>query len=406
MPEPPQFFSQQQQHSRSVATTTKQQQSGNNNVIDAQQQRQAKLPETMPATEEETPFYHDAREGLLISAANKRKKALMHFNFFLSKYCKQIGVSVVGMNAITYQGLPPHQSEEAVFEFWDKLIGAFITYMGTDARAACNPKGARIGQATAEGYCSSVKVYLEDKFRTKPALPVFRDKQWRQLRDKLKTFFPQRDTTQGAVPSTRQDREAIATACVWIGSPEFAEFWHFLNATHHCSGRGTESALVKAEGVKAVDVNEALYSYETLAVDIQRQKKKDTTIQTLPIYPHRNGILEDFYFSLLHHIVINGCQHEYMFPLFSEAALKKTSEVSREYNKSLKQLRTSCETLADEINESLTSHSNRKGSTQLMAENPKLGFAGIHRTGFSSVSIHTVVSLSLLLSLLSLPVVS
>eukprot|EP00934_Nitzschia_sp_Nitz4_P005655 Nitzschia sp. Nitz4//scaffold151_size53849//51193//51936//NITZ4_006733-RA/size53849-processed-gene-0.66-mRNA-1//1//CDS//3329537174//5645//frame0 len=241
--------------------------------------------------EQLTVFYHDAREGLLSSADNKRKKALKHFTFFFQKYCKQIGVDFVEASDIPYHGLFPsvEESNDAI-EFWDRLWGAFVTYLGTDANAGCKPNGARIGQATAEGYCSSCKVYFEDRFRTKPELPVFQEKQWKKLREKLKSFFPKR-VTQGAAPSTRQDREALATACIWSGSPEFAEFWHLLNATYHCSGRGSETALVKADDAKVVDVNESLYSYEVLAVDIQRQKKGK--LQTLPIYPHRDS--ESFY---------------------------------------------------------------------------------------------------------------
>jgi len=36
-------------------------------------------------------------------------------------------------------------------------------------------------------------------------------------------------------PRTHQDREAVATACIWLGKPEL--------------GRGSEVSLVKAEGM-------------------------------------------------------------------------------------------------------------------------------------------------------------
>jgi len=297
-----------------------------------------------------TIFYHDAREGLLSSAANKRKKALKHFNHFLQKRCKQIGVDVVEADDIPYHGLLPlaEESDDAAIDFWDKLWGAFIFYMGTEAKARCKSTGARMGQAAAEGHCSSVKVHLENKFRTKPELPVFRDKQWKKLREKLKAYFPKR-STQGAAPSTRQDREALATACIWLGTPEFTEFWLLLHATYHCFGRGSETSLMKPEDTKTADVNESLHSYNVLAVQLQRQK--DGILQTLPIYPHREGVLEDFCFSLLHHVVINGCDHECTFPIFSKAALKtdksgkSDSVVSKEWTKLFRQLHNSFETL-------------------------------------------------------------
>jgi len=99
----------------------------------------------------------------------------------------------------------------------------------------------------------------------------------------------------------------------------------------------------------------------------------------------------DFCFSLLHHIVTNGCDHEHTFPIFSKAALKADeSDLSEEWTKLFRELSNSFETLADETNEELTSHSNQKGSNQVMAKTPKLGCAGIHGTGFSLVNIHTV----------------
>jgi len=146
--------------------------------------------------------------------------------------------------------------------------------------------------------------------------------------------------------------------------------------------------------MKAVDVNESLCSCEVLAFDLQRQK--NGPLQALPICPHRDGILKDFCFSLVCHLVMNGCDHEHTFPIFSKAALKtdmfgkSESDVSEEWTKRFRHLRNSFEMLTDETNEELTSHSNRKGHDLRMAETPKLGCAGIHRTGFSSVSIHTV----------------
>ena len=81
----------------------------------------------------------------------------------------------------------------------------------------------------------------------------------------------------------------MATACVWLGTPEFAEWWHLLNTSYHCSGRGGEVSLIKADGVTPLEINELVYKYHTLAVNLQRQK--EGPYQTLPIYIHRDGLL-------------------------------------------------------------------------------------------------------------------
>ena len=66
--------------------------------------------------------------------------------------------------------------------------------------------------------------------------------------------------TEGKTPSTREDREAMATGCIWLGTAETAEFWHFLNTSYHCAGRGSEVSLVQAEGLTCVEVEEGVYA--------------------------------------------------------------------------------------------------------------------------------------------------
>jgi hypothetical protein len=351
--------------------------------------------------EERNIFYRDARDGLLTSAADKQRKALKHFNYFLKGYCTQIGIEAVEAENIPYSGIPRGTSYKSISEWWDSCIGAFVTYMGSHAKSGCNPKGQHLSRTTADGYCSSVKVYFTNKFRTESEIPVFQKTQWGKLREKLKGLYRESNRSKGKptetedVSSTTQDRKAMATACIWIGSPEFAEFWHLQNTTYHCSGRGSEVSLIKSEDITTTEKNELVYRYDILEVQLQRQKSGP--LQTLPIYPHRDGILEDFYFSLIHLIVVKGCSHEYVLPVFSKAALKtkesgeSNSGVSKEWTKFFGEIRNTFEILADEINEELGSHSNRRGSNQAMVESPSLGgYAPILRSGLKSKSIHTI----------------
>jgi hypothetical protein len=228
--------------------------------------------------EEPNIFYRDARDGLLTSAADKEKKALKHFDYFLKGYCTQIGIEVVEAKNIPYSGIPGETFNKAISEWWDSCIGAFVTYMGSHAKSGCNPKGQCLSRTTADGYCSSVKAFFTNKFRTESDIPVFQKMQWGKLRVKLKGLYRESNRSKGKptktedVSSTCQDREAMATACIWIGSPEFAEFWHLQNTSYHCSGRGSEVSLTKSDGITTFEKNELVYRYNVLAVQLQRQK--------------------------------------------------------------------------------------------------------------------------------------
>ena len=93
----------------------------------------------MPPTMSPPDFFVDARDDLLLKSSEKQKNALNHFNCFLKKCCLQIGIMAVEAAAIPFQGIPRKSSNKLVFEFWDKMIGAFVTHMATSARIGCNP---------------------------------------------------------------------------------------------------------------------------------------------------------------------------------------------------------------------------------------------------------------------------
>ena len=135
-------------------------------------------------------------------------------------------------------------------------MGSFVTYLGQHARAACNPRGPRIKKSGADGQNSAMKTYFTTKFRNEPPIPIFEKQSWKKLRQKLLGMFRESNRAEGKhemqkVSSTRQDREAIATACIWKGTPEFAELLHLSNSCFHCVGRGSEVSLIKSEGVQS-----------------------------------------------------------------------------------------------------------------------------------------------------------
>lgn len=353
---------------------------------------------------DEQVFYDHAGEKLLSSAGDSERKALKHFDYFFGNWCKQerITTSLRGSD-IPYRGIPDEEkSEKEIFEFWDKMIGSFITYMGKHARHRCNPKGDRLSMNSIDSYSSAVKMYFSRKFRTETPIPIFCQENWSQMRERLKSLNREAQRPEGYKPpksetssSTRSDREAIATACIWMGTPEFAEFWHLSNTSFHCAGRGSEVSLIKAECTVPKEVNELTYRYDVVSVMFQRFK--GGPFQTLGIFPHRDGVFEDFYFSLIHLLVVKGCDNEYVTPTFAKAALhtkkegESDSKVSKVWDRFFKSILSTFEELVDEVNEALASHSNRRGSNQTMAECSALnGYAPIFRSGMRSKSIHTV----------------
>lgn len=108
-------------------------------------------------------------------------------------------------------------------------------------------------------------------------------------------------------------------------------------------------------------------------------------------------MLEDFHFSLIHLIIVKGCNHECVLPQFSQAALKtkktgeSSSDVPRQWSTFFGGIRSTFEILADEINEELGSHSNRRGGNQSLAETPSVnGFAAICRSGIKPKNLATI----------------
>lgn len=339
-------------------------------------------------------FYGDARTDLLNSASDKQKNALTHFNLFFNRYCKQIKIKYVTAEEIPYKGLSTvDDTQRQINIFWDKLIGAMFTYFGTDAMKSCDPTKGRLSYGTSTGYCSSIKAYFTTKFRNEPDIPVFGVDRWKDLRAKLRGAYRESNRAAGKpalfepkASSTRKDREAMSTGCIWLGTSDAAEFWHLLNTSYHCSGRGSEVSLLQAENINAVEVNEFTTRYNVLQVDFQRQK--DGPYSSVAIYPFRDSFFECFYFTLIYSILMCGCNSKYIFPSFSKAALRTTnkksdSTVSAAWKTCFKEISTTFEELSTLINEKLGSHCNKKGSNQVMADSLSVsGLAQIFRTGW------------------------
>jgi hypothetical protein len=179
----------------------------------------------------------------------------------------------------------------------------------------------------------------------------------------------------------------MATGCIWDGTAETAEFWHLLNTSYHCSSWCSEVSFVKPEDIRAVEVNECIHRYDILQSDVQRQK--DGPLQSIAIYPHRDGVLEDYYFSLIYLIVMTGCNNSFVLPTFSSAALKtksgkSNSQVSSLWSTLFDDIQNKFESLNTRVNSKLSSHCNRGGSNQVVVETPGLLLAAVFCTGWAN----------------------
>lgn len=160
--------------------------------------------------------------------------------------------------------------------------------------------------------------------------------------------------------SAHEDRECLAISCVWDGSAASAEFWHLLNASYHCAGRGSEVSLASPKDYLVKDVNKCVCEHQVLCLELQKQK--GGALQDVAIHPFRNGLLQDCHFSAVCLVAMVGCNHEFVFPNFSEAALattksgKSTSKVPPLWKSLFEDVSTKCNCMLDKMNKNLTSH--------------------------------------------------
>lgn len=198
--------------------------------------------------------------------------------------------------------------------------------------------------------------------------------------------------------STDNDRKALGKVCCWEPRPKYAEFWHLNNTCLHAAGRGSECAVGKYSDIYCPEVYEPTCKYDIATIHLDRDKQGGD--QNLPIYPHRDDFEQDWYFSLFYLIILTSTDvfdNEYIFPVFSQEALKTNSEnkndskVSNLWSKYFRSLMEQFECFANEIDKFLTSHCNKKGASMKMADsNTCSGLAQIFRTGWIVRGFHSI----------------
>lgn len=340
-------------------------------------------------------YTDDIRDAPGNSKKNKDKSALNHFNYFLKKYAEEKALTYVAAEDLTYENC------EEQNKWWDEVIGAFFNYLAVHAKCDCIDTHARLAYETATGYASSVKSHYQNKFRTTADIPVFSKDRWKDLRDKLMRAYQEESRQSGKsitnphVASTKEDREAIATGSIWMNNSKGAEFWHLNNSMTQFAGRGSEVSLNRREHITVMPVNEMHYRYTILQSKLKRHKNAKES--QIPIFPHRDGMLQDWYFSLMYRIVMIPDDDSLIFPNFGEKAMqtnsddKSDSKVSSLWSYYFRELYQAFKDLEAVLNQKLTSHCNKKGANQLMGEDINVsGLAQIFKSGWEVRGFHSV----------------
>ena len=189
--------------------------------------------------------------------------------------------------------------------------------------------------------------------------------------------------------ATEHDRRALGAVCMWNGDAQSAEFLLYMNTAFQSAGRGGEVAALHLSDLRIERVREDDNSefYDILNMTMYRPKTH--TLSNMSIYPDRNSILFDFYFTLGYFLVMSHHSSTDILPTFAEqlknnnngsidsakvstlftALIKKLALVAESYVNSkddededtIRQNSTSSYSL-DKLNAGIRSHGARKAT--------------------------------------------
>lgn len=325
-------------------------------------------------------------------------------NKFLSMYSRQTQELYVEAKNLGISAEPIPDDPAMKTPIWySNMIGCFFNYLAYDAHSHCNVTKPKLAWSSASGYASSIKVFFQNKFRESPLvseISIFRAQQWNSIRGKLFAAFTEikRKTgerlTNPHKASNPNDRRAIGIGCLWANDPQMAEFWHLNNSMTHCSGRGSEVAGMRISHLDTVQMNELYLQYDIIQADITRHKNGHH--QSISIFPHKDCMAEDWYFSLIYQIIMMGEFGDFICPEFGSKSMqesedKSDSKVSGLWVNVFKKLIPGAQTWNANLQVDLTSHHGKKGSNMIMANSPSAsGLPQIFRSGWEVRGFHSL----------------
>lgn len=190
-----------------------------------------------------------------------------------------------------------------------------------------------------------------------------------------------------------------------------AEFILFANIAYQCAGRGGEIAAIKYGDLSTFEIKEdnGCVSYNVIKIHIYRQKLLENC--NLQIFPARDSILFDFYFTMGYFLTLSHHTSDNLLPTFNdqlktpESGRVESDRVSKLFAKIMQRMDQSVQGYVnpltsestvdlkyglEEWNPKLGSHAFRKESMNALAESAVPFYCWIHRCGLIMRNVHTL----------------
>jgi hypothetical protein len=224
------------------------------------------------------PYNHIADSSKRNSKHGKENNSVKHFAYYLKNHREFKPPTDLDYEDITHD-----------------LMGGFMHYLANDAHQYCNPEKELLMFNSTLGYASAAKGYIINKFRDQDVPACLKPEHWSKLLFQMTSTFYERARRSGDPlvnpheASTPEDREALATMCVWKGDASGAEFFFLNTAMMQCVGRGSEVAASRKKDLSAPQQTEPTINYEIINHYLQHHKNNKD--QDLSIFPHRVSVV-------------------------------------------------------------------------------------------------------------------
>ncbi len=177
-----------------------------------------------------------------VKTIEKKNSMKQHFNYFCIHHYKR-----------KPESNEPYSLDQLTFtDITSDICGKFASYLVQEARVRCTTTNKKLAWQTIQGYYSSYKTFIINKFHANGIPPALSDETTKRqyaimIRDKLRQLQESEDNTEELFGSskemTTEDEGAIASLCIWNGDKDSAEFWHLIRSMISNLGRGSEVSV-------------------------------------------------------------------------------------------------------------------------------------------------------------------
>jgi hypothetical protein len=241
-----------------------------------------------------------------ISAQSSFKSAKAHFNKFLEGIGAERIQQLCGghnLGGITYDTIA---KEHVSWRLMDHFAGYLLK-----AKWICSKNPKDIAFYSADRYFSSIKIALlfalakEDKQNPSLSDTVAMKK----VRDGMVKGFLERairENKEVYTPHTTGTRESmlsVAMTSIWLGNEKGASMFAYFISLYLLAGRGVEVALVPFADVEMEHPSEFPEFKEKIPT-VTLWRTKTHLRHALSMMPHRESMLEDWYFAIAYSMVM------------------------------------------------------------------------------------------------------